>query len=105
MLGFRKVALVAATVAGLALGAAATAEAATCVKKAGQGTGQNEENAKFQAWEAVLQATDWGMWASWMASSTKVGVAPGYKVTGLKSKCTKGTGLGNTCVLQASLCK
>jgi hypothetical protein len=47
-----------------ALLALATAAEAQCVNKAGQGTGSTDDNAKFQAWEAVLQATDWGSWAS-----------------------------------------
>lgn len=76
-----------------------------CVNKAGEGTNNTEEGAKFQAYEAILQATDWGMWGQWMASSQKVGVAPGYTVKGLKSKCTKGAGLGFSCVVQATLCK
>lgn len=78
---------------------------AKCVDKAGEGTNNTEDGAKFQAYEAILQATDWGAWASWMASGQKVGTAPGYKVSNLKSKCTKGTGLGFTCVVQARLCK
>jgi hypothetical protein len=76
----------------------------TCVNKAGEGTGSTVDNAKFQAYEAVLQATDWGMWSQWMASSQKVGVAPGYTVSGIKSKCSAG-GLGQVCVVQATLCK
>ena len=73
----------------------------TCVNKAGEGTNNTEDGAKFQAYEAILQGTDWGMWSSWMATSQKVGVAPGYAVSNLKSKCTKGTGLGFTCIVQA----
>jgi len=91
--------------AGTLLAGAAAAQAQSgCVVKAGQGTSTSEEGAKFQAYEAVLQATDWGMWASWMASGAKIGVAPGYTVSGLKSKCTKG-GLGSECIVQAKLCK
>jgi hypothetical protein len=93
-----------AAAAVIACAAASPADAKTCVNKAGQGTNTTEEGAKFQAWEAVLQATDWGMWAQFMASSQKVGVAPGYQVSGLKSKCTKG-GLGSECIVQARLCK
>jgi len=96
------IALIAA--GGLLAGAAASFAQSGCVVKAGQGTNTTEDGAKFQAYEAVLQATDWGMWASWMASGPKVGVAPGYTVSGLKSKCTKG-GLGSECVVQAKLCK
>jgi hypothetical protein len=89
--------------AGIML-AVATAAQAECLKKAGQGTGSNDENAKFQAWEAVLQATDWGSWAGFMASGMKVGSAPGYKVTSLRSRCKKG-GLGSECIISAILCK
>ncbi len=81
-----------------------TTAAAQCVKKAGQGTGGDVSSAKFQAYEAILQATDWGAWASWMMSSQKVGVAPGYRVSGLRSRCRPG-GLGQSCVVQATLCK
>ena len=76
-----------------------------CVLKAGQGTGGDDASASFQAWEAVLQATDWGMWSVWIASSQQVGLAPGYKVSGLKKKCGGGGGLGRQCTIQATLCK
>jgi hypothetical protein len=93
-----------AIIAAGGLLAGASAVEAQCVLKAGQGTNTTEDGAKFQAYEAILQATDWGMWASWMASNPKVGTAPGYTVSGLKSKCTKG-GLGSECIVQAKLCK
>jgi hypothetical protein len=83
----------------------AMAQKAGCVNKAGEGTNNTEDGAKFQAYEAILQATDWGMWAQWMASSQKVGTAPGYKVSNLRSKCSPGGGLGYTCRVQATLCK
>ena len=86
----------------IAAGAVAQAQ---CINKAGKGTGGNDESAKFQAWEAVLQGTDWGMWGSWMASSQKVGVAPGYKVSNVKQRCNAGGALGRECVIQAKLCK
>jgi hypothetical protein len=82
---------------------AGVAEAA-CVKKAGRGTGGSRDSAMFQAWEAVLQATDWGSWAGFMTSGMKVGSAPGYKVSGVRSRCGPG-GLGQECVVQATLCK
>ena len=53
--------------AGVVFAAGTDAEA-QCVTKAGHGTGGSVDSAKFQAWEAVLQATDWGSWASFMAS-------------------------------------
>jgi hypothetical protein len=52
-------ALVGAIAGAGSLALIAVGAQAQCVNKAGQGTGSNEENAKFQAWEAVLQATDW----------------------------------------------
>ena len=48
----------AALAVGLLLAAPSTGQAATCIVKAGQGTGSTDDAAKFQAWEAVLQATD-----------------------------------------------
>jgi hypothetical protein len=89
--------------AGMLVAAGAVAHAA-CVSKAGRGTGGNDDSAKFQAWEAVLQATDWGSWASWMASSQKVGVAPGYRVSNVKARCTAGGSLGRECTVQGKLC-
>lgn len=80
------------------------ANPATCVAKAASGTNLTRDGAMFQAWEAVLQATDWGSWASFMASSGKVGTAPGYKVSNVKSQCAPG-GLGYSCKVQAKLCK
>jgi hypothetical protein len=96
-------ALLALACAGAVLAAAGAAEA-QCVTKAGRGTAGDLDGAKFQAWEAVLQATDWGSWASFMAQGAKPGVAPGYKVSNLRTKCGKG-GWGQECVMQAKLCK
>jgi len=93
----------------LAGGGAATAQvkkggAPVCVNKAASGTNFSRDGAMFQAWEAVLQATDWGSWSTFMASSGKVGTAPGYKVSNVKSRCAPG-GLGFNCKMQARLCK
>ena len=93
----------AVAVAGGMFVATAGAEAA-CITKAGSGTGGSKDSAMFQAWEAVLQATDWGSWAGFMTSGMKVGTAPGYKVSNFKSRCKPG-GLGQTCIAQARLCK
>lgn len=84
--------------------AQAQAAGGSCVTKAGEGTGGSKDSAMFQAWEAVLQATDWGMWASWISTTQKVGTAPGYKVSKFASKCAAG-GLGQVCTTQATLCK
>jgi hypothetical protein len=85
-----------------ALMLAGAAEAA-CVTKGGTGTGSSRDSAMFQAWEAVLQATDWGSWAGFMTSGMKVGSAPGYKVSNVRSSCRQG-GLGQQCTIYARLC-
>jgi hypothetical protein len=92
--------------AGLLLGGAhlSPADAKSCVNKAAQGTNTTEDGAKFQAWEAVLQATDWGSWGQFMASGAKIGTAPGYAVSKVKFRCKAG-GIGQECVAQATLCK
>jgi hypothetical protein len=63
------------------------------------------DSAKFQAWEAVLQATDWGSWAGFMSTGMKIGTAPGYKVSNVITRCGKGGMLGQQCTMQATLCK
>ena len=88
----------------LVLPTAEAANAAACVGKGGKGTAVSVSAAKFQAWEAVLQATDWGSWAAFMAGGGKVPTAPGYRVSAVKSNCRPG-GLGHVCVMQAHLCK
>jgi hypothetical protein len=82
-------------------GAPAYAAKTQCAVKAADGTGISEKAAKFQVYEALLQATDWGAWASWMSNGT----TPGYKVGNVKYKCQSGTGLGATCRGQAKICK
>ncbi len=72
-----------------------------CFNKAAEGTNTTEDGAKFQAYEAILQSFDWGAWSSWMSNKT----TPGYKITPAKYRCTKGSGLGVTCVAQATICK
>lgn len=72
-----------------------------CMAKVAEGTGSSHENAKFQAYEALLQATDWGAWATWMANGT----TPGYKVNAVKYKCVTGGGLGVTCRGKTTICK
>jgi len=89
--------------AGALVAAAALAQA-ECITKAGKGTGGTDDSAKFQAWEAVLQGTNWGSWAQWMVSSQTIGEAPGYKVSNVKSKCAAGGMLGRECTVQAKLC-
>ncbi len=77
----------------------------TCASKAGRGWGGDTESARFQAWEAVLQDTDWGMWAAWMGSGAKVGsAASGYTVSGMSEKCGS-DGSSKVCTIRAKLCK
>lgn len=84
----------------------ATPASAQCVDKGGRGTGSTVPDAKFQAWEAVLQATDWGMWAVWITSGAKVGgAASGYKVSNYREKCGPGGSMGQECIIRAKLCK
>ena len=86
--------------------AASPAAAQSCVDKGGRGTGSTIPDAKFQAWEAVLQATDWGMWAAWITGSSKVGsAAAGYKVSNYREKCGNGGSMGKECIIRAKLCK
>lgn len=93
------------TAAGIMMSAtepahAQAAKGGNCVLKASEGTNTTEEGAKFQAFEALLQATDWGAWASWMSNGT----TPGYDVAKPQYKCAKG-GLGVTCRAQTKICK
>ena len=103
-LGIASLAIAALAFGGLPEAAAASKGSGTCLNKAASGTNSTVDGAKFQAWEAVLQATDWGMWSQFMASGASIGVAPGYKVSNVKSSCAKG-GIGYSCKMQATLCK
>lgn len=73
----------------------------SCVTKSAEGNGGSESAAKFQVDEALLQAVDWGAWASWMASKT----TPGYTYGPRKYKCKAGGSLGVVCVGTATICK
>ena len=85
--------------------ASAGAASAQCIKKAGEGTAGTKDGAMFQAYEIILQTTDFfGVWAPWITSGGKVGEAPGYTVKRKKSRCRKG-GLGYVCTYHATLCK
>ena len=78
----------------------------TCVDKGGRGTGSTTSDAQFQAWEAVLQATDWGMWSAWVANGAQVKrAAAGYSVSNIRERCGSGGSLGKECIIHARLCK
>jgi hypothetical protein len=83
---------------------AAGAAQAECVNKGGRGTGGTRDSAMFHAWEAVLQATSWGSWAQFMGSGMRIGSAPGYRVSNMRSRCKPGGMLGTECVITARLC-
>ena len=99
MTGFKTSMIVLAAAAALAV--AGAAEAKTCFKKAGTGEAGSEKDAKFQVDEVLLQATDWGAWASWMAS----GKTPGYTFGPRSYRCSKGGSFGWKCYGQATICK
>jgi hypothetical protein len=100
-----RIAAAAAAIAVISSLSAPSAQAAgACVNKAGEGTNSTLDGAKFQAWEAVLQATDWGIWSAMMSTKQEVGVAPGMTVSKLRSTCKPG-GLGQMCIVQATLCR
>jgi hypothetical protein len=99
-LGLCGAAVLAASVMATWPAGPAFAQKGNCVPKAAEGTAGTEEGAKFQVYEALLQATDWGAWAAWMAT----GNTPGYKVGTVKYRCSKG-GLGVTCRGQTTICK
>ena len=103
MRNFKRLMMTSVVFAG-ALAAAGAAAEAGCISKGGRGTGGSRDSATFQAWEAVLQATSWGSWAQFMASGAKVGSAPGYRVSNLRTSCKAGGMMGTECVVTANLC-
>ncbi len=72
----------------------------SCFKKYSMGESLTKDTAKFQADEALLQATDWGVWAVWMTGAG----TPGYTFSPRKYHCSE-DGLTWTCHAQATLCK
>jgi hypothetical protein len=100
MLQFVRSATAIAAVAGLAF-CAAPAEAKSCFKKGAIGEAGSQSDAKFQVDEALLQAVDWGAWASWMASGT----TPGYSFGPRSYSCKQSGSWGWTCRGSATICK
>lgn len=86
-------------VAAAATIAAAPANAGQCFKKASEGTGVTESIAKFQVDAALLQATDWSIYFTYVASGT----TPGYSFGPRTYKCSPG-GVGYVCRGSATLC-
>ena len=77
------------------------ADAKSCFKKAAVGNALTEGLAKFQVDAALLQATDWNIYWTWVAS----GATPGYTFGPRSYKCAKGDAIGWQCHGQATLCK
>lgn len=90
-----------ALLAAAALVTSAPADAKSCFKKASVGNALTEALAKFQVDAALLQATDWNIYWTWVASGT----TPGYTFGARSYKCAPGTTMGWQCHGQATLCK
>lgn len=80
--------------------ATAPAEAKTCFKKAAEGTAITESLAKFQVDAALLQATDWSIYFTYISNNG----TPGYSFGPRTYKCAPG-GAGWKCTGSATLCK
>ncbi len=79
---------------------AAPAEAKSCFKKASVGTAVTESLAKFQVDAALLQATDWSIYFTYISGNG----TPGYTFGPRSYKCAAG-GVGWQCQGSATLCK
>ena len=79
---------------------AAPAEAKSCFKKASVGTAVSESLAKFQVDAALLQATDWAIYFTYISGNG----TPGYTFGPRSYKCGAG-GVGWQCQGSATLCK
>ena len=90
-----------AFLAAAALVTSAPADAKSCFKKAAVGNALTEGLAHFQVDAALLQATDWNIYWTWVAS----GATPGYTFGPRTYKCAKGDAIGWQCHGQATLCK
>lgn len=88
-----------ACLATVALCAAAPAHAGSCFKKSAEGTGVTESIAKFQVDAALLQATDWAIYFTYVTN----GSTPGYSFGPRSYKCSAG-GVGTVCRGSATLC-
>jgi len=107
MLLSKRGAIVALAAAGIVVGAVGAEAKGACFTKAAQGTNTTLAGAKVQAYEALLQATDWGLWTNWMASSAspdKPYRGGGYSISAPRWKCGSG-GIGISCTAQATICK
>lgn len=76
------------------------AEAKSCFTKGAVGNALTEDLAKFQVDAALLQATDWSIYFTYITSGT----TPGYSFGKRTYKCSPGT-VGWECRGSATLCK
>lgn len=90
---------IAAVAAALTLAPAAAKDSKSCFKKAAEGNAISETLAKFQVDAALLQATDWAIYATWVTGAG----TPGYSFGPRTYKCTQ-SGLWQ-CRGSATLCK
>jgi hypothetical protein len=89
-------------VATAALGLAATAaDAKSCFTKAAVGAALTEGLAQFQVDAALLQATDWNIYFTYISTGT----TPGYTFGKRTYQCKPGAVAGFECKGQAQLCK
>jgi len=79
---------------------AAPAEAKSCFKKAAAGTAVTEGLAKFQVDAALLQATDWSIYFTYISGNG----TPGYSFGQRTYRCAPGV-IGWECHGSARLCK
>lgn len=76
------------------------AEAKSCFKKGAVGNALTEDLAKFQVDAALLQATDWSIYFTYVSGGT----TPGYTFGKRTYKCTPES-IGWQCRGSATLCK
>ena len=89
-----------AAIAIVALLAAAPADAKSCFTKAAVGNALTEGLAKFQVDAALLQATDWSIYFTYIGGNG----TPGYSFGPRSYKCVPGS-IGWQCNGSATLCK
>ncbi len=85
---------------GGAVMAAAPAEAKSCFNKAAEGVALTEGLAHFQVDAALLQATDWSIYFTWVSGNG----TPGYTFGPRHYKCSPAA-IGWSCHGEAKLCK
>ena len=93
--------LLAVSALALTAFAAVPAEAGQCFKKAAIGDALTLDLAKFQVDAALLQATDWGIYFTWVSGNG----TPGYSFGKRNYHCVPGSVAGYECHGSATLCK